>query len=100
MGGKPELLGKLMTEETAIKKQIKDYLNAKGIFHWYNLQGLGAQKGLPDIFALKNGKLYAIEVKKKKGKLSPHQIRFLGDIRNNDGQAIVAYSYEDVAKYL
>lgn len=85
-----------MTKETEIKRQIKDYMNLKGIFYWYNLQGLGAQKGIPDLFALHEGKLFAIEVKTEKGRLTESQEEFLERVEENGGIPIVARGYEDL----
>ncbi|MFN7088388.1 MAG: VRR-NUC domain-containing protein [Candidatus Paceibacteria bacterium] len=89
-----------MTEETILKNQIKDYLNIKQVFWWYNLQGLGSQKGIPDLFALKNGVLFAIEVKSPKGKLSEAQENFLERIKLNGGTVIIARKLEDIEKFL
>ncbi|MEK6880386.1 MAG: VRR-NUC domain-containing protein [Nanoarchaeota archaeon] len=85
-----------MTPETALKQQIKHYLQLKRVMFWSNLQGLGAHKGLPDIFALRAGIIYAIEVKTKKGNLSEYQQEFLKEIELNGGISIVARKLEDV----
>jgi len=88
--------------ETQIKKQIKEWLNINHIFWWYNLQGLGSQKGLPDLFAIHNGILWAIEVKTLFGRLSQHQANFLDNfIRAGEKEGlktdiIVAKSVENV----
>ena len=66
-----------MTEETQIKKQIKDYLQLKGYFHFHLLQGLGCFHGMPDLMATKkDGVVYAIEVKTPKGRQSERQKLF------------------------
>lgn len=84
------------TPETALKQQIKQYLQLKRIMFWYNLAGIGAYKGLPDIFVLRAGIIYAIEVKTSKGILSRYQKDFLNNIELNGGIAIVARKLEDV----
>ena len=89
-----------MTKETILKKQIKQYLNLKRCFWWYNLQGMGAYKGVPDIFVYKKGMLYAIEAKAPKGKTSPYQDAFLELIKENNGVPIIAKRLEDVMEYL
>lgn len=89
-----------MTPETSIKKTVKDYLNLKRYFWWYNLAGLGAYKGIPDIFILYEGKLYGVEFKSKQGKLSDYQARFQFNMEKAGGKYIVARSLEDVQKYL
>ncbi len=88
------------TEETAIKRQVRDYLALKGVLVWHNLQGLGCFRGLPDFMALHKGVFYAIEVKTKKGRLSDWQEMFLKMVLDQGGIAIVARSFEDVAKYI
>ena len=61
------------TPENNEKKVIKDYLDIKGIFHFPIMQGLGSAKGLPDRFAIRKGKVYAIEIKSGIGKQSEWQ---------------------------
>ncbi len=85
-----------MTPETQLKQSIKQYLTLKRIFWWYNLAGVGSYKGLPDLFAFHKNKLYAIEVKAPRGKLSKHQIDFLARIEEQGGIRVVAYKLEDV----
>ena len=85
-----------MTEETALKHAIKHYLALKKILWWYNLAGIGAYKGLPDIMALHQGKLYAIEVKSKKGQLSKYQKNFLQEIEKAGGIALIIRNSEDI----
>lgn len=85
-----------MTPETALKHQIKDYLDLKGIFHFPILQGLGAAKGIPDRIAVKDGMIYAIEVKAPKGRMSPAQFEFCAKVRRAGGVYVEARSLEDV----
>jgi hypothetical protein len=93
----------MTTPETKLKLQIKHYLSYRQAFWWTNLQGLGSFKGVPDICALKDNKLYLIEAKSKKGKLSEHQKKFMEqavDVCPQTVVAIVAYSLDDVMTYL
>lgn len=64
------------TPENLEKKAIKDYLAYKNVFNFALTQGLGSQPGLPDRIAIRNGKVYAIEIKSAKGKQSQHQQLF------------------------
>lgn len=89
-----------MTEETRLKKQIKDYLKLRPVLWWWNFQSVASYKGLPDIFVLKKGKIYGIEVKTKKGKLSEGQEEFLSAFKQRGGIPIVARSLEDVMNCL
>jgi len=85
-----------LTPETRLKKAIKQYLKAIGVFHFHALQGLGAYKGIADIIGIYKKRFLAIEVKSPNGKLSKYQEIFLSQVRNNGGIAIVAYSIDDV----
>lgn len=89
-----------MTIETSTKIAIKDYLNLKRVMWWYNLAGIGAHKGLPDLFALHNGVLYGIEVKAPKGKVSDHQADFLVQLNRAGAVPIVARSLDDVMRVI
>lgn len=84
------------TLETQLKQQIKGYLNLKQKFWWYNLQGLGAYKGIPDFMVLNGGVLYGIEVKAPKGYLSIHQQAFRSYMTTAGGVFIEARKLEDV----
>lgn len=88
------------TEETQIKKDIRQYLQVKRIFFWHNLQGLGCFRGLPDYMAIKDGKIYGIEIKGEKGRLSKWQEEFFEEFLKRGGIAIVARSWMDVSRYL
>lgn len=93
------MIKKIPLKEKDIRKQICDYLNLKGYFWFYNLQGLGAFKGLPDIFLVVKGKpIIAIEFKTEKGKLSEHQKTFEQKIEANGGFYFVIKSIEDFLK--
>jgi Holliday junction resolvase len=85
-----------MTPETAIKKQIKDYLKIKGWLCFYNLQGLGSYPGIPDLTAIKDGRVLQIEVKTLKGKQSAKQVSFQADWEAFGGEYVVVRSYLDV----
>jgi len=93
-----------VTPETAVKHEIKRWLNLFGWRCWYNLQGLGAYKGIPDIEAIKlvNGRsvtLY-IEAKADRGVQSPAQKGFQDMIEQQGGYYILARSSQDVEDYL
>lgn len=91
---------KLPETETGIKQAIKEYLTLKGVFWWYNVQGLGSQRGISDLMCLKDGVLYALEVKTEKGRLSDKQAEFLAQVNQNGGIGRVVRSIEDVQKIL
>ena len=65
-------------KEKEITYGIRSLLKQFGIFHYKNHGGLGSAPGLPDITGvLKDGRGFWIEVKTERGKLSPHQERFI-----------------------
>lgn len=113
---KDEYLG--LTEHQ-IQNMLIEYLTMRGHFVWRNNTGVtkldytyktgerkgmsgqrffrAGKKGSADIIGIaKDGKLIAIEVKKKGGKVSPAQEEFLDRIKEKGGYAIVAYDENDV----
>jgi Holliday junction resolvase len=89
-----------MTPETAIKKQIREYLAVHKWFAFPILQGMGAHKGIADIIAIKNGNVLFIEAKAPRGRQSDHQVEFEHNIINEGGHYLIARSYEDIRDYL
>ena len=89
-----------VTPETAVKSEIKRWLNLFGWRCWYNLQGLGAYKGIPDITAIRKGVVIWIEVKSDRGIQSPAQKGFQDMIERAGGYYILARSSQDVEDYL
>lgn len=98
-------------KESDIQKQILDYLRYKHIFCFkHNNIGIKKQngsyipsgmKGVSDILGLlPDGKFLAIEVKRPKGIVTEYQQEFIEHIKNNKGLAFVAYSLDDVMKYI
>ena len=101
-----------MEKET--QKAIIKYLNLSGHYVWRNNSGMvfseykGKKrmwsvglKGSSDIIGIaKDGKFIAVEVKAKKNKASLYQQMFLAEVKKKGGYAIVAYSLEDVMKFL
>ena len=96
-----------MTPETAIQKQILDYLSYAGWFVWKNnnvgiyKKSTGSyipaqMKGIPDLTAIKDGRVLMVEVKTPKGKLSEHQVKFQERYEEAGGIYIVARGYEDI----
>lgn len=108
----------LVLSEKDVRKQIKGYLQAQGFyvkplknlhplmverimkgnyplaFLWYNHQGLGSYRGLPDMAGYFQGHYFWIETKKPKGKLSPTQEIFITIARAHGAKVFVAYSFE------
>ena len=91
----------VVLKEKDITHQIRNVLKTFGIFHYKNHGGLGSAPGLPDITGvLKDGRGFWIEVKTDKGRLSPHQERFIANINDAGGLAFVARSVDDVIEKL
>jgi hypothetical protein len=59
--------GSKATAETAEKKAVRDYLNARGFFYYHNLAGMGVFPGIADYTAIKSGVCFQLEVKKPVG---------------------------------
>lgn len=98
------------TREHIIQNAIADWLGYKGWFVWRNNSGVirtisgsyvhMGMAGLPDLFALKNGTLLGVEVKRPGKKPTDIQEQMLAALRLNGALAIVATSTEDVDAYL
>jgi len=92
---------RVVLKEKDITHQIRSVLKTFGIFHYKNHGGLGSAPGLPDITGcMKDGRGFWIEVKTDKGRLSPHQERFIQNINDAGGLAFVARSVDDVIEKL
>lgn len=101
--------------EAFILKGVLELLKLRGIKHWrLNIQGRiihtgkhsavqapSGQKGMSDIIGLTaNGKFIAIEVKRRGGYLTQSQLKFLTDIKNSNGEAIIVSDLERFHTYL
>ena len=95
---------KKSAKESEIQKQILDWLNHSGFMAWKNhvgpvfMSGRMAPnpcKGSADIFAIKQGMFFAIEVKTPIGVLAPHQKLWLERARSYGAIALVATSVEE-----
>lgn len=96
--------------EKQIENQVLSWLKWKGILAW-KIKSVGTfdpttkrfrapspwyRKGVSDILGIYKRKPLAIEVKSKKGKLSPAQVNFLHEFKDNGGIAFVVRSIEDL----
>lgn len=96
---KPFRLKPQQVKEKDVLEGIRKYLRFKGIYHIRQQQGLGCKPGVSDITGIwKGGKFLAIEAKRPGGKLSEEQSKFLKEIQDRGGIAMVAYSVDDVIK--
>jgi Holliday junction resolvase len=84
--------------ETDIRRQIQDYLRIRGWFVFYILQGLGAYKGIPDLIAVKNGRVLFIELKTPRGRQSDYQKQFQADLEAAGGEYILCRGADDLQK--
>jgi len=78
-----------ITPETSEKQAIKRYLAFKGIFFYHNLAGLGVYPGISDLTAIKDGKVYQIEIKAPNGRQSENQKMFQSLWEENGGNYII-----------
>ena len=82
--------------ESSIKSAVRRYLQWNGWFCFPIQQSALSYRGLPDLFAVKDGTVYAIECKTATGKLSGYQEQFRDDWQGKGGVYIVAKCIEDV----
>jgi len=104
---------KQKVKEADLQRLILDYLSVKKIFHYRNNSGAMVSEyqgkkrfmrfgavGSPDIVCIKSGKYIGIEVKGTGAKQSENQLNFQSNMEYAGGQYVLAYSLEDVMKYL
>lgn len=91
-----------MTPEKRIQNKIVDYLNklqASGVpvfVERRNAGGFSYKKGIPDLYAIVNGKHIEIEVKTPDGELEPMQEKFRQKCERLHITWVCATSVEDV----
>lgn len=88
------------TPENVIKKQVSDWLDIHGWFHFPILQSLGSYRGIPDKIAVKAGIVLFLEMKSQTGTLSKYQKEFRRRIIEKGGHYLVVKSEEDIKSYL
>lgn len=62
---------------------------------WFNT---GLPRGFSDLFAIKNGRVYFIEVKKPGGIVRPDQINFIKQMQSKGCTAGIVYSVEEAVQ--
>ena len=91
--------------EHALTLGIRHLLNVHSIWHFKHWSG-GREKGprsipgVADIIGCHNGRMFAIEVKTERGRVTPYQQRFIDRVNDAGGLAFVARSIEDVTYHL
>lgn len=86
----------MAANETAVRRQIQDYLRWNGWTVLYHLQGLGSYRGMSDLQALKGGRSVFIEVKRPGGRQSEVQKKFQETVEAAGFEYVLAKSVEDV----
>ena len=98
-------------KESGLQKLILDWLAVKKYYVWRNYVGAiirkdqsfgkNPAKGMPDIMGILKtcpGRLFAIEVKTKTGRIYPHQKERIAELNANGALAFVARDLETVIK--
>ncbi len=99
---------KTVTPEKAVQNACVSILSFHGWMVQRNQQGLGAERGRPDIEAYRNGFTLFIEFKRPKhkmengkmspgGKLSQHQEKYIARLKDQDMTVLVV---DDAEKFL
>lgn len=97
--------------ETDLKKQIRDLLRVKGIFHYNAWQGPMSEPGISDLIGIHkkacphcrkpvDGIMTAIEVKGPKARQTPEQMAFIFNVQAKGGIGFFAWCVEDVIREL
>ena len=82
--------------EIDIRRQVTDYLQLRQYFCFYVLQGLGAYKGIPDLIAVKNGRVLFIELKTPRGRQSDYQRKFQANLEAAGGEYVLCRGVDDL----
>ena len=86
-----------MGRETGIQRDVMSYLTSIGFLVWRNhTQGIrlngrsikNPNRGQPDVWAVKNGRLLGVEVKTMEGRLSDEQLAWI-DLANRYAVPVV-----------
>ena len=85
-----------MPKEAAIQRDIIRYLRSIGAWV-FNVHGSPYQQvGVPDLLVGYQGRFYALEVKRPGGRLSPAQVKVIGDIQASGCIAARVENIEEV----
>jgi len=79
----------MATPEAKVKKKVKDYLTARGIYYTMPFTAGYGANGVPDILVCYQGKFYGIECKANGNKPTALQAEHMKNIQRNGGTAVV-----------
>lgn len=82
--------------ETALTGRILRYLASEGFYAWKVHGGPYSQRGMPDIMACRDGRLYCFEVKVQGNKATKLQRKRLAQFAAAGAVCGVVYSLEEV----
>ena len=84
------------TEETQLKKAVRQWLDWHGWFHFHLLATLGVYPGAPDRIAIKSGRVVCLEIKAKGKKLSKSQENFAANWQAHGGEYYLVQDLDDL----
>lgn len=79
------------TSEAAVKKQVKIILDVIGCFWFMPPAGAFGKSGISDFLGVRNGKFFAIEAKFGDNKPTTQQLKFLKEVKEQGGLALVVW---------
>lgn len=90
--------------EHDIQKEILDYLEGRGVFHWRNNTGRRGNvsygyPGSPDIICIYRGRFIGIEVKDDTGVMSDAQKEFMRRCIDNGGTYLLARDLATIKRW-
>jgi VRR-NUC domain len=62
--------------------------------------GLGVVSGVPDVVVIKGGRVFALELKTERGRLSPDQLKVHDEMRAAGCEVAVAYGLDQAVEWL
>lgn len=91
-----KLLRQLQNSHDFLFFHIKNDVGMRRNNFFYDLKSLGVLPGVADFCIMTSDSIVFLEIKTKKGKLSPKQKVFLKDVKRLGHQAFVAYGWDDI----
>ena len=91
-----------MSAHSLLEREIVDLLNSAGWFAWpsHSPRDLPAKPGMPDILAVRDGRLLAVEVKVPPDKLSARQVDVIESLHQHGARVLVVTRLVEVEDFI
>ena len=91
-----------MTTHGDLEKKVLTLLNESGWFAWpsHSPRDLPAKPGIPDILAVRDGRLLAVEIKVPPDKLNPAQVGVIEELHHHGARVLVVTRLVEVEDFV